>query len=175
MFVSDDKIILYGTGHRPDKLGGYSLKSLYALTGCIQDELRRIQPSEVIAGGALGFDQALALAAIQCNIPLTLAIPFRGFYRQWPSASQTFHRKIMRSADKVVYVTHGRLTDKYEIIKALQVRNEWMADHGNSCLTMWDGTPGGTANCISYSRKIGRPIHNMWPDFGEWIRSLKNA
>ena len=33
---------------------------------------------------------------------------------------------------------------------AMQVRNEWMADHCDVLLALWNGTPGGTANCLRY-------------------------
>ena len=44
----------------------------------------------------------------------------------------------------------------------MQKRNEWMADKATRIVALWDGSPGGTANCIAYASKIGRPIDNLW-------------
>jgi hypothetical protein len=47
----------------------------------------------------------------------------------------------------------------------MQIRNEWMVDHCTHVAALWDGSPGGTGNCIRYVRKIGRPFDNLWQDW----------
>jgi uncharacterized phage-like protein YoqJ len=47
----------------------------------------------------------------------------------------------------------------------MQVRNMFMVDNANGILAMWDGTPGGTRNCLEYARSVGRPVlnlHSVW-------------
>lgn len=78
-----------GTGHRPDKLGGYSKEAGDALFTVASDYLQKTQPSLVISGGALGWDTELALAAISLGIPLSVYIPFLGQDSVWPIESQT--------------------------------------------------------------------------------------
>lgn len=34
----------------------------------------------------------------------------------------------------------------------MQRRNAWMVDHCDFLLACWDGSPGGTGNCMAYAR-----------------------
>lgn len=60
-----------GTGHRPDKLGGYGAGVSSRLVDLARAALLRCRPNEVMSGMALGWDTALALGAIELGIPLT--------------------------------------------------------------------------------------------------------
>lgn len=156
-------MIICGTGHRPNKLGGYSpevfenLKTLAHMYLCVATDLKG-----VISGGALGWDQALAQAALDLRIPTTLALPFPGFEDRWPEKSKTFLHAQMHRADKVVFVKDG----PYAGWK-MQERNKWMVDNADHVLALWDGSTGGTSNCVQYAKKVGKPITNLW---SEWER-----
>lgn len=160
-------MIICGTGHRPDKLGGYSpevfeeLKSLAHMYLCTATDLK-----EVVSGGALGWDQALAAAALDLKIPLTLALPFPGFEDRWPDSSKVFLYSLMSRAGSevstnVVFVCEG----PYAGWK-MQKRNQWMVDRADKVLALWNGSTGGTANCIAYANKVGKPIINLWEMYG---------
>ena len=79
--------ILAGTGHRPSKLG-----QEFDLVGPISTLLRKqlhqlfdlLQPKQVISGMALGFDQLLAICAIEKQISVLAAIPIEGQEKVWP-------------------------------------------------------------------------------------------
>ena len=62
-------MIVAGTGHRPNKLGGYNNESFLKLVNIAEDALKQMEVTEVISGMALGWDMALAQAAINLNIP----------------------------------------------------------------------------------------------------------
>jgi uncharacterized phage-like protein YoqJ len=151
-------MIICGTGHRPDKLGGYSpevfenLKTLAHMYLCVATDLER-----VVSGGALGWDQALAATSLDLNIPTTLALPFPGFEDRWPEESKSKLHALMHRADKVVFVKEG----PYAGWK-MQARNEWMVNNSDKVLALWNGTEGGTANCVRYAKKVGKPIINLW-------------
>jgi uncharacterized phage-like protein YoqJ len=50
----------------------------------------------------------------------------------------------------------------------MQVRNEWMVNHANILLALWDGSTGGTYNCIQYAMKKNHiEIINLWGEFME--------
>lgn len=155
-------MIICGTGHRPDKLGGYEDKTTERLMLLARDWLIVYKPEHVISGGALGWDQALAWAAWATNTPFTLALPFAGFESKWPKRSQDQLENLVSYADKVVYVSEGG----YAPWK-MQTRNEWMVDRADLVLALWNGTPGGTENCVRYAEKVGKPITNLW---SEWER-----
>lgn len=148
-------MIVAFTGHRPDKLGGYKLPNDTYIKVCqkIDKTLRELKPEKVITGMALGVDQWAAVVAHKIGIPFLAAIPFENQEMKWPEGSQKTYRLLRKLASEEVIVCSG----KYEARK-LQVRNEWMCDHCDVLVAIWDGSPGGTANCINYAKSIGRKI-----------------
>ena len=151
-------MILSGTGHRPDKLAwGYKKEGIEFLVSVATVKLEELKPSEVISGMALGWDTGLAIAALRLNIPLIAAVPFLGQEKQWPEQSQRLFNRILEKAKRVEIVCSG----EYSAWK-MQVRNNWMVDNSDKVLALWNGTEGGTSNCVKYARKQNKEIINCW-------------
>lgn len=150
-------MIICGTGHRPNKLGGYTVQAHDRLVKVARYELLRLQPTKVISGMALGWDQALAEAALLLAFPLVAAIPFEGQEKAWPQSSQDLFNEILEECSQLVYVS-----DPGYAAWKMQKRNEWMVDQSHVVLALWDGSDGGTANCVRYANKMGKPVENAW-------------
>lgn len=150
-------MIIAGTGHRPNKLGGYDSAITRALERMATDWLIEHKPSLVISGMALGWDQALAQAAIDLKIPFDAYIPFEGQESKWPSISQLHFKFLCTQARRVIIVCSG----EYEGWK-MQERNKRMVKDCNKILALWDGTRGGTGACIAYANSCRRPVINLW-------------
>lgn len=148
-------MIVSFTGHRPDKLGGYKLPNPTYLHVCqqIDKTLQELKPEKVISGMALGVDQWAANIAIRLGIPFIAAVPFLGQEKAWPQASQKVFNKLLGKAAEVVIVSEGG----YSAYK-MQIRNEWMVDRADKVIAIWDGTSGGTGNCVNYARAKGKEI-----------------
>lgn len=153
-------LIVCGTGHRPDKLGGYGEKVTGNLVRTAYEWLMNNKPDMVITGMALGWDQALGWAAYDAKIPFIAAVPFAGQEKAWPAVSQEWYRDLLALAEEVTIVSDGG----YAPWK-MQERNKWMVDNSTLVLALWNGTPGGTANCIRYAEKVGKPIKNLWESY----------
>ncbi len=107
----------------------------------------------VISGMALGVDQWFASIARLMNIPFHAYIPFVGQEGKWPQASQNTYRALLDSCSRLEVVCPG----EYAAWK-MQKRNETMADNSDIAIAVWNGTPGGTANCVSYLQKLNKPF-----------------
>lgn len=153
-------MIICGTGHRPDKLGGYGYETHKNLVAVADNWLRENSTELVISGGALGWDQALAYAARRLGIAYIMALPFKGFESRWPQTSVQALASLCDGAKEVVYVC-----DPGYAPWKMQERNKWMVDNSDSVLALWNGTSGGTANCIKYAEKAGKPITNLWSQY----------
>lgn len=149
-------MIVAGTGHRPDKLGGYTHATFDRLTALARDWLQEHRPDQVISGMALGWDQAVADAALDLHIPLIAAVPFHGFESRWPHAAQDRLNLLLDQATEV-HIVHP-----FPGTIGLHRRNEWMVDRADKMLALWDGSWGGTFNCIRYAEKAGVPVENLW-------------
>lgn len=155
-----------GTGHRPEKLGGYSAEAYEAVFSVAVIYLGQAQPELVISGMALGWDQALAEAAYALGIPFDAYIPFEGQERKWPAKSQRFYRQLLEQARIVI---NCGVDDSYAAWK-MQNRNECMVNaldpQQDRLVALWNGDEeGGTYNCIRYAKTKGVRIVNLWGQF----------
>lgn len=156
------QLLVAVTGHRPNKLGGHAIETqlrLYNLAYSFMLTKQRVIGG-VISGMALGWDIACATAAVELSIPLVVAIPFSGQEDLWPFEAQRRYNDTVSRASRVVVVSAG----EYEPWK-MQKRNEWMVDHCQSVIALWNGQPGGTANCVKYANKLRRPVRNLWEEY----------
>jgi uncharacterized phage-like protein YoqJ len=153
-------MIVAFTGHRPDKLGGYKLPNPTYIKVCrdIDLLLKELNPEKVISGMALGVDQWAANIAYKLGIPFVAAIPFEGQELAWPEASQKTYRVLRKLASEEIIVSSGGYSaDK------MQVRNIWMVDNCESLIAVWDGSKGGTGNCVEYAKSVDRKIYQIDP------------
>lgn len=157
-------MIVCGTGHRPNKLDGYDECVWGPPWQVAVDWLRENESKveRVISGGALGWDQELARACYTMCVPFALYLPFKDFDSKWPIKSREELEWLCGVADDIIYVCEPG----YAPWK-MQVRNEAMVNDSDLVLALWDGTPGGTANCIKYASKIDKPIENLWEKYSE--------
>lgn len=147
-------MIIAATGHRPDKLqNGHSDETLARLVSLAKDYLRRAwtEGDPVISGMALGWDTAWALAALDLGVDLIAAVPFKGQESKWPAKSQELYRDILSRAWLVEVVMEGGYSPP-----SFQRRNEFMVNRADRICALWDGSPGGTGNCIRYATKMGK-------------------
>lgn len=155
-------MIIAGTGHRPNKLGGYGQAATFRLYNTAVGVLEDLQPTKVISGMALGWDQALALAALNNEVPYIAAVPFMGQESVWPAQSQEQFRHLIKHAEELVVVCTGAYAGW-----KMQKRNQWMVDHCDKVIALWDGTAGGTANCVRYANTKGKEIINYYDKWKE--------
>lgn len=143
------------TGHRPNKLNNeYSLDGVVSiqLFEQLQAIIDKHSPTHLISGMALGADMIWAILAIKNNLNLIAAIPFIGQESKWPQTSVDLYNEILAYPKCVKKIV---CEGGYAVWK-MQKRNEWMVDNCNMLVAVWDGTDGGTANCVRYAKnKIG--------------------
>ena len=161
-------MILAGTGHRLDKLAlpghsGYSDFVRDRLVDLAEAVLRKLGPDKVYSGMALGWDMALAEAAWRCDLPWVAAVPFVGQEGRWPEKSRQHYEWLLGKANDVVVVCPG----EYAAWK-MQRRNEYMVDNSNLLLALWNGSPGGTGNCIAYAKHKRIEILNVWSSWEKY-------
>lgn len=160
-------VTLAVTGSRPNKLkGGYDNMSsdnqrmIDFFTKTIEDTLALNDKVHCISGGALGADTLWAIAVINCRfmypgrVSLEMAIPFTNQDGNWPDKSKNIYRDLLAQADKITNVS-GQ--DLYEPTY-MQARNEYMVDNCHGLIAIYNGTTGGTHNCVQYAKKQNKRI-----------------
>jgi hypothetical protein len=121
----------------------------------------------VVSGMAEGFDEALAQAAIETNVPFIAAIPNPGYANYyWHRNSQTGRDRIddfdeiLEMAWKVAYVSEGIYTTRYgSKMHSNFARNIYMVDLCNLLWSFDNGdVDGGTAHATKYAMKTSKLI-----------------
>lgn len=157
------------TGHRPEKLFGYDYriegnrKMLMELKSTIEMYITRRGVNTFISGMALGTDiwsaqTVLALKKKYPNIKLVCAIPCANHPSKWKPKDVEVWHKVVEQADYVHMVSEEEYT-----AWCMDVRNRWMVDNANYVIGVWDGTKGGTYNCLKYAVKRDRTIMHLNP------------
>lgn len=147
------------TGHRPNKLGGYALCPEHRKIRTHIHKFLTQQREEfgadlkVISGCALGIDQFAMEVAQSLGIPVIAAIPFDGFNSKWPLTSVRKLGMMLENCEDVQVVCEPG----YAAWK-LQKRNEWMVDEADLVVAYWDGSEGGTKNCIDHTKSRHRDL-----------------
>lgn len=170
------------TGHRPSKLGGYDMKDTFNMQ-CRMEIYRLVQwlvesknVYRFISGGALGWDQ-LAFWAVEKlrhkypHIENIVAVPFADQPLVWKDKeSKDLYYQMLNTATKVVYVdtephygTKGSEHGRYDIRK-LEKRNIYMVDKSRYLIAGFNGSSGGTKNCMKYARTRRRIVYQINPN-----------
>lgn len=156
------------TGHRPVKLGNdYALTS--PLIQNIKLEIMRqivniqgkhlMEDIMLITGMALGIDTLFAKIAIELNFPFIAAIPCAGQASMWPASSKQIYFDLV---EHPLCTKHWCSTEPYRS-DLMQKRNQWMVDNCDILIAVWDGTSGGTGNCVKYAKSVHKQIIHIDP------------
>lgn len=134
------------TGHRLDKLGGYTLPIEQRLVAFAEQQLQALAVrhsfDRVLTGMALGWDQAVAHACYRLRLSYVACLPCDGQERLWPLVCREHWEWLLDKAADVAVVSPG----PYEAWK-MQRRNEYMVDRASrAVLALRDGSAGGTAS-----------------------------
>ena len=142
------------TGHRPNKLGGYSkdnkiAKKVRSQILSLLNNLNELVPVTGITGMAIGSDQYFAESCLDLEIPYISYVPFEGQDNLWPTpVREQYHFLLSQSID-IIKVSDGNYTPK-----KMRMRNMAMSDNADLAIAVWDGSKnGGTYQCISYLRQ----------------------
>lgn len=159
------------TGHRPERIPDFKI-----VENALLHAFEELDVTHVIQGMAAGVDLVSAKVAHYYNLPFTCARPWathkgrmggsQGFTESW----ERDYDFALRLADEVVDVDPAR---SYPGPWVYQKRNEWMVDNAEAVIAVWDGTKGGTANCVNYALKKQKPIWRITPATGkgQWYAS----
>jgi uncharacterized phage-like protein YoqJ len=173
------------SGHRPNNknMGGYdwysdkNKKIRMRLFSEIANIMNSTEDSEFhfISGGALGVDQFAfdvvneikynTLKLNNVKIINEIAVPFKDQPNAWfKQEDKNRYNKQLEQADIVTYVdtVDGYIKTatpqgKYNPYK-LQLRNEYMVDNVDIIIAVWDGSKGGTCNCVNYAKKWDKKL-----------------
>ena len=146
-------MIVSFTGHR--LIGGYNYPNptynkVYKKTERL---LKELNPELALSGFAIGYDQIAAYICHKLQIPFKAIIPFPNQELKWPEQAQKTYHKLLNLASEKIIVSPG----PYSAHK-LQIRNQYLVDNCDILITYFEGTDGGTKNCLEYAKSKNKEI-----------------
>lgn len=160
------------TGHRPNRLGGYDEQAKLRLYTFASRQMLRLESDcTVYQGCALGWDMAVATAAIQQGHRVVSCIPFLGFNARWPISSVLELDTILNRSHEVIIVVTEQQWAKDHAALALNQRNDFIVDNTDELYALACGAPSGTQNCVDYAARKNKQIKHLWRD---WLKFQSN-
>ncbi len=146
------------TGHREISDDHY-YRVMFLLRQLVEEKIKEGY-TVFCAGGALGFDTLAALTVLRMkdrykNIKLHLYLPCKNQSEKWQSSDKEIYNKIVKEADKVVYIA-----ENYTPFCMVE-RNRALVDNSSFCIAYCTQTKGGTAYTISYAMDNGMEVVNI--------------
>lgn len=155
------------TGHRPEKLpwgGDESDPRCAALKILLRQRVAALagEGSAVfLCGMARGCDfyfaEAVLALARECpGVALEAWIPCPSQDSRWPRQDRLRRGALLEGCSAVRMVEPGYSSG------CMLRRNRAMVDAAEGILTVWDGTPGGTAATVRYALEKGKWVESLW-------------
>jgi len=124
--------------------------------------LSKYQVTRLLTSLSPGWEQALAKAAVEMNIPYTAVIPYPGRDAEWEGQARLLYLDLLARAAGVYLVGDARSS------QALFAAHCWQIDHAEYLLTLWDFEfESETFQSLRYALERGLVVVNLWND---WAR-----
>ena len=148
------------TGHRPEKLS-CSESEVKPLLGKAIDIAIQNGFTTFITGMAPGVDILAAELVLEKRknnplLHLICAVPHPGFEKRRNIYEEKRYKNIIENADYTQTICDHYFQACY------QRRNEFMVDHSNLVIAVWNGKKSGTKNTIDYAKYKGVRVINIW-------------
>ncbi len=149
-------MILACTGHRPNKLGGFTIPNPIYNKICNQIKLflEDKKPEKVLSGMALGFDFYVAAMAIKMKIPVIGVIPFKGQEVLWSDIDKKRYDFLLKNCKETIIVSEGGFSNS-----KMHIRNHYLVDNSDMLLVCWNGSVSGTKSCLDYALSKNKEIN----------------
>lgn len=161
-----DQLTCAFSGHRPEKLPWGTDEGdprCQALKIQMEKELRKLCREGVnryICGMARGtdryFQEILCRLREEYPIRIMAAVPCPSQARAWPEEERREYYAALRRCDEM-----RTLEERYSQGCMLR-RNRFMVEQSRILMTVFDGSPGGTAATVAYARARGLRIVALW-------------
>lgn len=170
-------MIIAGTGHRPPKcakphLPAFSDEQYHRLVALCDAALKREAEqavegvTAVISGMALGFDQALAAAALDRQIPLWAYLPCENQAARWARNQREWWEHLLSHASRIEFAHKGPYAPG-----CTSKRNQLMVRDCDKLLALWNKELdewSGTQHAIGCAENMGKPWVNLWDSWAKY-------
>ena len=155
------------TGHRPEKLP-WGMDESDPRCVALKLRLRQTVMEQMahgvdtfLCGMARGTDLYFAEAVLEEKasgklLRLEAMLPCPEQADRWVEADRVRYDALLRQCD-AVYLLEPKYSDG-----CMLRRNRALVDRAHRLISVWDGSPSGTAATVRYAHKQGKPVVGLW-------------
>jgi uncharacterized phage-like protein YoqJ len=127
------------------------------LTKLALSVMERYQLRQVLTTLTLGWDTALAEAALELQVPFTATLPFAEVQAPWGTVHKQRFVRLRNKAAEVVMVSQGKYAP-WKLSKA----NRYKIEQSDLLLVLWDGFEPHTQRDLRYAEHQHKDIVQLW-------------
>lgn len=126
----------------------------------VKEHMINFQPSVIINGMAVGFDQLVVNVAIELNIPFWAYLPCKDQEKYWDDKTKQNYKELLKKSEKIIYISDF-YTDE-----CMHDRNKKMVDDSEELWALWNPMRkfGGTYKTVAYAESLEIPVYNFYQD-----------
>jgi hypothetical protein len=131
----------------------------------LHEYLRTYAPGELVGVSCIadGADSLFAQAVLDRGGAIEVVIPAAQYRDHLPAVHHPIYDSLLEQAEAVHRLDYDKSTSA-----AHMAASERMISLVSELVAVWDGLParafGGTADVVAEARKLGLPVHVIWPD-----------
>ncbi len=162
-------MIVTGISHAPARLHERTYLPSTELVYLATKALREYKAKHLVTSLSLGWEQALAKAAVELKVPFTVAIPYPGRDRVLRRDAQALYHELLSKADEVYQVS-----EEYDD-SSMYEAHCWRVDCSDQVIALWDYEfRGDCFDVIKYALDHDRTVTNLWEDWRHLYMLRKN-
>jgi hypothetical protein len=159
----ENNMIITGIAHPPSRLREKKEIPSLELSFLALRALQEYPATRLVTNLTPGWEQALAKAAIELDIPYTVNVPFPRLVSFWQPEAERLYRELLAGAAETRNIqdppggSHGRVSQ------------------ADLILALWDYEfQGEVFMLVEEALRLGKQVANLWPDW-EALLSLKKV
>jgi hypothetical protein len=162
-------MIITGIAHPPARLHERTRFPSLELVHFALLALQQYQGTRVITSLEPGWEQALAKAAIELELPYSVFGSLAERPPQLDKNSPPLLEELLAKADERIVLAEVDGSPRYTYWQ------NWRADQADLILALWDyDFQGETYQLIEYALKRGKPVANLWRDWDILVHVRRN-
>lgn len=162
-------MIITGIAHPPARLHERTRSPSLELVHFALLALQQYQATRIITSLEPGWEQALAKAAIELELPYSVVGSLAERPPELTNNIPSLIRELLEKADERIVLADAGSYPRY------MYWQNWRADQADLILALWDyNFQGEPFQMIEYALKKGKPVANLWWDWDILVHVRRN-
>jgi hypothetical protein len=163
-------VIVTAIAHNPERIYERAVIPSVELVYLAKKALQEYQATHLLTSLEPGWEQALAKAAIELEIPFTVILPYPGRDSEWEREARLLYLDLLaRSAGVESFSEAGTVTADLEC-------HCFQVDHADTVLALWEYDFSDEVFAVlKYALKEDAQVVNLWEDWAHLFRLRRRS